>query len=108
MPRKIFKRAPTFMNRQAVALYRLVRFGFKPAGKGFVNGIPTGIHARRLMRGMYGGCMEMPINHPARKGGLGGGGLSAGVIVGGVNDHSSPCKKNRQGFAAFPIMENRR
>ncbi|MGY4388253.1 hypothetical protein ACVWXB_001552 [Streptomyces sp. TE12347] len=36
---KIFKRAPTFMNRQAVALYRLVRFGFKPAGKGFVNGI---------------------------------------------------------------------
>ncbi|MFD5510046.1 hypothetical protein ACFWIB_20015 [Streptomyces sp. NPDC127051] len=57
------------MNRQAVALYRLVRFGFKPAGKGFVNGIPTGIHARRLMRGMYRRCVEMAANHPVCKGG---------------------------------------
>lgn len=57
------------MNRQAVALYRLVRFGFKPAGKGFVNGTPTGIHARRLMRGMYGGCMEMLANPSICKGG---------------------------------------
>ncbi|MCX5193176.1 hypothetical protein OOK31_04600 [Streptomyces sp. NBC_00249] len=24
-----------------------------------------------------------------------------------MDDHSPPCKKNRQGFAAFPIMENR-
>lgn len=31
-----------------------------------------------------------------------------GVVVGGMNDHSPPCNKNRQGFAAFLIMENRK
>ncbi|MEU3402917.1 hypothetical protein ABZ766_03045 [Streptomyces sp. NPDC006670] len=30
----------------------------------------------------------------------------AEATVGAMNDHSPPCNKNRQGFAALPIMKN--
>lgn len=52
--------------------------------------------------------MGSPGNTPAFPSGLDGWGQLAGVIDCGMNDHSPPCKKNRQGFAAFLIMENRR
>ncbi|MFJ2592292.1 hypothetical protein [Streptomyces erythrochromogenes] len=48
--------------------------------------------------------MEGSINAPHLQGGWLVGADFLTLIVGGMNDHSPPCNKNRQGFAAFPIM----